>query len=604
MNIYLFAWHLPKEMHETAVGAIQRTTSIYPQLDPATFWSRSSGDGQIFVATIQTPRAITAPRKYIDTQGDVAVFYSGLPINVTDKYLGHDAGDLMSHWEDLATDLEGQYAVFRCDFSACKADLLTDRFGIEPSFYYRKDKLWIISNSLWLINQCVKTRPSLDPLGMALLLSLRFPSSDRTLLSHARFVPAASHWKWESTDSEPNQSTYLPRNFVAEGKRQSSLRPRDIRDLADQMARPLVLLAKNFGALDVQLTGGLDSRLVTGLMMRAGLSSRYQTFSHINPIDNYIAKRIAETYNLDHRFLSVRPERVLRTWSKAWWYLLRQGDGMAGFDEIPYPDTLRLLEPCNQLDTRIWGSGGGIAKGLCQYLFKSKHPTPQDVLSVLKKAYFKTRTNPLIRPQCVSQTDAYLSDYVDGCIAQDISPIDIPEVFYLYERVGRWPGITARVAMPLGSLYSPFTTRAFIEAVFHLTPRLRAKRLLHYELIRFCAPSLHKIPYDDPKKFKNFKDISWNIWLQRLNKYFGVGERTPLRTSAFELQPLAYIEIKLDFLRDLCLSNTSSDLWELVDRAVFEKITGDQTSPAERAPYLSFLNTLSTICSYVDLLEI
>ena len=594
MNIYLLAWNMRKEMQMVAVSAMQKITSIYPQLDPETFWSRSSTDNQVFLAAIQPPMSVIAPRRYLDSKGDVVVTYSGIPVNVRDTYKAHCADHLKTHWSELNDDLEGQYVAILCDFKTSRVEVLTDNFGIEPVFYYQHHNLWIVSNSLWLINQCVEAPASLDPLGVSLLLRIGWPCSDRTMLSHASLIQAASHWKWESGDSEPSKRTFYSRRSLGRIKKKRSF---NVKHLAEQMTLPLVLLAKYFGTLDIQLTGGGDSRLVAALAIHGQLPSRYYTFSHINPLDSYIAKLIAKSFNLEHRSLSVKPEEILKIWDKAWWYLLRQNDGMVGYEEIPYPNTIELMRPVERLKTTIWGSGGNFARGGYYPHFDNMQPTSEEVVTVLKKMHVNTN-NELILPHCASLTDNYLKEYVDGCIADDVRPIDIPDMFYLYQRIGRWPGIMARTSMPLGSLYSPFTTKAFIENAFSMPPNNQQRRVIHYELIKFCVPELHKIRYDDPWKFKK---IGGNAWLRRLDRSFGIRGKAASKLEATETSPLNYIEIKLEQLRELCLSNNNDILWHLVNRDAFERITSKNTSPAERAPYLTTFNAMSMVYSYAGL---
>jgi hypothetical protein len=598
MNIFLFAWNFPQIYQKSVVGALRKMPSIFPQLDPKTLWSGSSADNQIFLAAMQMPNNIVQPRKYLHSHGPVAVTYSGLPINIHDTFRAHRADDLNSHWHELPEGVEGQFVFIRCDLNACNAEIITDSFGIEPVFFLRYQKAWIVSNSVWLILQSLKLRPELDPLGISLLLAFGRHCRNRTLMSDIELIPPASVWKWASGISDPRQIEHYPGRVLAQLT--NSRKKYDARALAEQMTHPLRLLARHFGPPEIQITGGIDSRLVVALSMHDRLPVRYSTFRHVSAVDNHIACRIADRFALDHQSVSLQPQEVFDTWERAWWYLLRQNDGFVGFLGIPFPDSAKLMEPSRELGIRVWGSGGGIAKSYNPDLFKSPRPDAKDAYDALKKGYVKFDGPELMSQGCLELVEDYLNCFVKNCLNKDIQPASIPDFFFLYSYLGRWGGLIARMALPVCHLYSPFATKVFVETAMSLPTELRTKNHLHYNLIKFCEPRLHSIEYDKPLKFRN---IGLNPWRRRIKKYCGIKLWRSLKCEITELRPVDYLEIKCEQLRDLCLSTENDVLWQLVDRSVFEEITGKKTPPKDRVRYLPILNNLSMICGYNDLLK-
>jgi hypothetical protein len=181
-----------------------------------------------------------------------------------------------------------------------------------------------------------------------------------------------------------------------------------------------------------------------------------------------------------------------------------------------------------------------------------------------------------------------------------VPPIDIPDLFFLYYHLGRWPGITASIAMPLSVLFSPFATKTFVETVFRLPSRYRAKRMVHYQLIRYSEPNLHRIPYDSPMKFGQ---IGLNPWILRIRKYLGLKTKSAMKFEKTEPHPHDYIEAMINEIRELCLSNNNDLIFQLVNRETLEKITSSKTPSTLRMQYLPTINIIAKICSYSSLLS-
>ncbi len=212
MNLFIIGWGLPKKSWQKALAELKRINEIYPRLDAETLWHRSSASGTLFMASMHTANKVAAPRCYVVQRNESVVFYSGLPINSSGSFKAHRAEALASNWDQLTCNLD----VLCC---ACPGQSRTTQIdnryvGMEQVFYFHKDGLWLISNSVWLIERICK-QSTLDPLGVSLFLSMGWVWDNRTLLSSIRVIPGAQLWSWNESDDEPNRTCYFKPSELA-----------------------------------------------------------------------------------------------------------------------------------------------------------------------------------------------------------------------------------------------------------------------------------------------------------------------------------------------------------------------------------------------------
>ncbi len=60
-----------------------------------------------------------------------------------------------------------------------------------------------------------------------------------------------------------------------------------------------------------------------------------------------------------------------------------------------------------------------------------------------------------------------------------------------------------------------------------------------------------------------------------------------------------WLEQRLATVRARCLETTSDMMWQLIDRAVLEKLLSHKTSPEQRATCLGGLYLVETLCEYL-----
>jgi asparagine synthase (glutamine-hydrolysing) len=605
MNLFVLGWNLPGELFPRALTELRRMVEIYPELDPKTIWHSDAGN-LAFAASMHTSVEAAGPRCYVWRNADQVTFYEGCVVDRTGGFAANNAAMLAAHWDQLPDVLEGQFVVIRMASNPPCIELLTDFLGMEQVYYLRQGKMWLISNSVRLLAQICKTS-ALDPLGVSLCLTVGWVGSDRTLQRDIRVIPGGQHWTWRRDDIEPSQEVYYPVSRLAH-QRQRAPTQTDIQQLAEELVTTCRNLAQSYNELYCPLTSGRDTRLLASLLMNGGIKALYYTGGDLDSADVRIGTQIARTFNLPHQVILRTAKDIIEEWDAAASHrLIQQNDGMvslryiAGAAYSPQPSSL------NRLRLSLGGVGGEIGRGYYFlpkiYLYGYSTQRMQDYL-------VKNHVNDyggLIRRDATALAQTYIRRFVEEVVDQGFPPLDAANLFYAFERVRRWAGGLARKARPRSDVFSPLCTRPFVEAAFAMPLLYRVSEPLHYALIRLLVPELHGLPLG--KAAWRSQRPRVNLGRLAVEKHIipripnGIRNRM-FRQHSRKLKPESgldrrvWLEAKRSWLRELCLDQSASPLWDFVDRPLFERIMSNDTDVAERRGRHDALYNIATLFHY------
>ncbi len=601
MNLFVIGWNLPKDHHASILAELRQMKNIYSQLDPKTCWHRISACGTIFSASMSISKKIAAPRRYVAQTDNQVVFYSGLPVNPIGEFRGHCAEDLLLRWEELTDILEGQYVIIRSTDHPAKLEVQTDILGYEQVFYSKKSDFWLISNSVHLIERLTDFR-SMDPLGASLFLSAGWVGADRTLREGIRVIPAGQYWTWQKGKTEPQRKSYYPLSKLA--RQQSfSMKTRQIESLADKMTQPCLNLCQNLKDIKCTLTGGRDSRLIAALLIKNGLQVEYFTIGNqLNP-DVKVASNIAEKLNLAYKVTNVTDSAILRNWDVALKRSIRQTDGMRSLFLIR--GIVNSLQ--SKFDSKhiiLWGAGGEIAR--CFYGYPNSFPGKLDYSSIVKMIEKKRNRNfgGLVTHEIVKLVKDYIQSYVRKCVDDGFQLTNIPDAFGMYQGDGRRVGNNVRGLMMSRDVFSPFCTRAFVEAAFATPMIKRFTESLHYNLILSLSPELHRLEFDKNSWPRQQKYLNLLRLYAKANTRFSLLEFIKrLRSRKTDKKPsfpehYGWFEIKRKEIQEVCLDHHNSIIWNFVDRSVYERIMSTSTDAIERSNYIKVICNIATLFYY------
>lgn len=647
MNLFFIGWKLPSNRQEIAVSALRGMVEVYPQLAANSLWQATSPCGTLMIASLRTDDQVAAPRQYLDIQpsdrdnsstdalhsqnAKQLTMYCGLPVHPTGEFPAHQAPALSGHWDQLANVLEGQYALVRAEFDPPRLELLNDFLGMEQVYYARRGEQWLISNSVQLIERIAGPRP-LDLMGASLMISLGWVAADRTLRQGIRVFPAGQRWIWEKGQAEPQRRSTMAARLGAGsplGEGGDLLPGSHKKASADdetwmELARSLTALCAALGSqfpgqenvIECPVTAGRDSRLLVALARRAGLHPQYYTGGEPSSADVQIGVKIAQLYDLPHQVHAVTAGDVAQRWEGLAQRYVRRYDGMSSLWQLG--DVLTMPEHVDRLVVTLWGIGGEIARGFYYrpLLFLSgRHDLPA-VSAFLVRRLIQPHGG-LLTQEALELTKAFIEGFVRNQVAAGYAPIDAPDLFYAYQRVGRWAGNNARKTAPVCDHFSPFCSRPWVQATLALPALQRYTEPLHFNLLRLLAPELIDLPFDkgswhhqDP--LLNLLQMSIQTGRQEVRNALRQGvpqswrrtisgrlrKRQPPPKPRRAMEQANWLEIKREHVRSVCLDQPDTDLWNLVDRTALEHMLSDRIPAIERMPFTSALYGIATLCYY------
>jgi asparagine synthase (glutamine-hydrolysing) len=564
VNLFIAAWNLSEHDRQKALAAIPGMGGVYPQLDLGTMWGVSSG--KAWAGGVHDRAGGSLKRQYVFQSEQEVLFFDGCPVDRTGRFWALDAPALAANWNSLTGSLEGQFVVMRVGRESSGLDLITDFLGMSQVYYRHEGGAWWISNSVELISRAAGVT-GVDPLGVSLALSLGWAGADRTLMRDVRVIPPGSCWTWREPGEQPSARQYFLPRHLARSSRRQQFTGIDAIKLREELTGMCRILSRFSGFLSCPVTGGRDSRVLVSLMRHGSIRGQYYTDGEAESNEVKISQRIAEQLGLQHTTAPKDVREIVEGWDEVSGRVIRQNDGMVSLWQVA-----DLWKPSSsQGSVGLWGIGGEIARGNYSNprLFVGRKGVG-DIKRFLSRRVLDGHGG-LVRMEAFLAARDYLESWVDEMSGEGFAPVDIPDLFYTYERIRRWAGSNARKILPVHDLFSPFCTRAFVGEAFRLQAAYRYSEPLHYQLLAL-DPVLHAIPFLKEPWRPQCPAVNMlsAVWRRRLR----LGGRKKAVGSASIQESL--MRNRWCHFREFCLDQESSPLWGFIDRGRFEAVMRGQ----------------------------
>ncbi|WP_183407101.1 asparagine synthase-related protein [Nocardioides marmorisolisilvae] len=315
----------------------------------------------------------------------------------------------------------------------------------------------------------------LDTAGLAAIVNAGFSTTDRTIFDGVRVLRPG--WR-----------------IVATQGAGVVLEPAVSADFDGSAGQALIASVSGLPAtastIRLGLTGGRDSRLLAGLLVKAGVPVRAYTAGDEADPDVVIARRVAEVLGIEHSVtgprgsnargdnLEVDPRARVRE-------AVALGEGMLG----AYDRVGRIDESFKPALIPFSGSGGEILRG---YYANALHGAelPDVARRVLRRRALAQEK--LLTADAKQQYLADLQDWMDAVVrAPGLALSD----FYLRQRTARWSG-AARGSSSMGSLaWRPFFDHHVVQAVQAVPLAERTSERFFASLIDELVPELADVPF-------------------------------------------------------------------------------------------------------------
>jgi len=174
--------------------------------------------------------------------------------------------------------------------------LITDPYGLQPVYYGHTATILYFSTKLFPLFACSHASTTLDPRGVADLLTYEHTTGDRTLFADIQVVPPGTVLEYRGGTRR------MERYYVLECG--DSREKTSLRDAAHELAAGLhTAVAKatsGHSRIAITLSGGLDSRALLGSAMAVGRQPVTYTFGSEKCRDRRYAAALSRQVGVRH----------------------------------------------------------------------------------------------------------------------------------------------------------------------------------------------------------------------------------------------------------------------------------------------------------------
>lgn len=205
--------------------------------------------------------------------------------------------------------LNGLYTAAVWDNDANELNIVNDRLGMQPLYFWHAPGRLVFSTELKAILAYPGVNREVDPRTVFDLFTAGHPLDDRTLYRDVLALPPATLLTYRG--GSPQMKTYWTMPLYQHGEQTipEAAYVAQFTDLVEQAVRripddhPRCLL----------LTGGLDSRLLAGMLARTNHTRQpllSNTIGHNRALDQLYAAQLAAELGFDHSVLPINPRYV------------------------------------------------------------------------------------------------------------------------------------------------------------------------------------------------------------------------------------------------------------------------------------------------------
>lgn len=504
-------------------------------------------------------------KHYVHTSEQATFAFDGLPYSPLIDPLSNWAQQINREWNSdqrMIEHLFGTWALARFDENV-GARLLSDFSGMTPLFYWQDaDYLAVSPRQMLLSGICGDSEYDLQ--AMAWLTGQANLIGDSTAWKNVRHLPP----QWTMTfNAVPSDLSFefIQREIWSE---EIDSEPDDA-----QMARIMDSMIAQCDALArlpvppirLDITGGLDSRLVAALASASSLKDRVeymQTSGPENGHDLQVGRAIAESLGIRHVHnlpgtSTTAPEDVLRGIRASVFRYeasICPSDGFVG--------------AAQRSKVVLTGSAGEIYRRNCKPHMKV-NLTSEGELHELFANYHQI-TDPLAveSVRVASAQREEMQRLAVGFHRAGVAVNDVTDVFYMRYRLPLWNGMMMNNIFGSTRIY-PLVNFLAAKYAFSRGYKARVNDRIHFELMLKLNPKLCAMPFLSFAWPGEYRDYAAKRGVEVAAAPFPVtggralGSHNRHHTMAAEGWPLA---------KSYVLDPSGSALWDVIDRNRVEKV--------------------------------
>lgn len=388
--------------------------------------------------------------------------------------------------------LNGAYAIAVWDGPAARMSMITDRYGLQPCYYWTDGQRIAFASEIKAIAAHPAFHKRVDPVGVFDLLAAEQMLGERTLYEGVQALPPASLLTFE--DGRVKRDTYwLPEFHTPGDPALTETEAMDQFALRVQQAVERGLRSVPGGTLDLLLTGGLDSRLIAAALAcaRNDQTILASTIGHPHARDVRFGHEIARATGMEYNLIPADPayvanfgaECVLRTEGNmnvhASWIL--------GVSDFLHQSGVQAV---------MDGVGGESVSGRI-WISEQGQTNPEAMLGLLTREYwnFPAAVSLMNRDMAAEAEHVncqMLSESLrDALYENHVTRYD----YFHYRQFYRHP--TGNILSDDALVLEPLFDIDLLDFAFRLPPEMRSMGRLYKKMILHKFPTVAKAGYSD-----------------------------------------------------------------------------------------------------------
>lgn len=234
--------------------------------------------------------------------GQLTVLLEGFIYDLNQETIDQQIAEIIQQSEDFTDPLanwiaqrDGEFILMIVDSSRNKVFVFNDLFGRLPLYYHSENDTFIVSREISVLLDTVQ--PKADPISVASNLLLGFAIGNRTVHESVLTLPGHSSLSIDLPKRSLSLNTYSDPADLLKHK-DAEVSPEQLKD---ELGSALKRRIEVCGPCGLALSGGLDSRIIAGLLEEEGIkipSFTYTRSQDANDADVRSARQVADRFNL------------------------------------------------------------------------------------------------------------------------------------------------------------------------------------------------------------------------------------------------------------------------------------------------------------------
>ncbi len=551
-------------------AALRELAGEIPPLRDGDVTAWAAPSGRAVLAGVSHPWDATGGVPYTAGTSTRAAAFSGRPVLWRHDESADGRGALVAaafleppdRW---APWLDGRCAVFRYDDESAVLTIFTDHLGSYPVYAGERDGTLVVANNAELVRRLAGAgEPRVE--ALATFLGCGWALGGTPLSSGVDRLPRGrlSHWGPDGASHREllpldELAGWFGKGFSAPaaGRRLVAM----TRALADWPERPTVL----------PLTGGRDSRLVFAAALRGELdfSAETSALPHLpgypDTSDVVTARELCEAAGRPHTVNDSTEERLDLVEALRVMRLATPGTFSLG--GISPNMVAAFLAPPSDVPMRILltGASGETARA---YYGHGEGLDSAGLAALLRGRMMHRWPRPLLSREGLAVIDRHVDRWVAAALGGGVAARDVPDLFYLLERMSNWAGPLHGISEYTRDVVAPLWSRFVVRQELAVPAEGRAQGRFQRDVLAELAPRLASIPYEGAAKGYGRRAQAAKLARQalaELRRRAGLG----IERDGRERDPLIAAHPRI---REAVEGTPGHPVWEVLDRRATRRL--------------------------------